>query len=31
RGTCCSSGCRHCPYGFKISEKLDELPKKGRK
>jgi hypothetical protein len=18
RGTCCKSGCRHCPYGFKI-------------
>ena len=17
RGTCCKSGCRHCPYGFK--------------
>jgi hypothetical protein len=17
RGTCCRSGCRHCPYGFK--------------
>ncbi|HEY8936621.1 MAG TPA: DUF5522 domain-containing protein [Cyclobacteriaceae bacterium] len=17
RGTCCGSGCRHCPYGFK--------------
>ena len=20
RGTCCRSGCRHCPYGFKRSE-----------
>jgi hypothetical protein len=19
RGSCCKSGCRHCPYGFKIS------------
>jgi hypothetical protein len=18
RGSCCKSGCRHCPYGFKI-------------
>jgi hypothetical protein len=21
RGSCCQSGCRHCPYGFK--DKLD--------
>jgi hypothetical protein len=21
RGYCCESGCRHCPYGFKRSEK----------
>ncbi len=20
RGTCCQSGCRHCPYGFKKAE-----------
>ncbi|HUP64690.1 MAG TPA: DUF5522 domain-containing protein [Thermoanaerobaculia bacterium] len=20
RGTCCESGCRHCPYGFKRDE-----------
>jgi hypothetical protein len=20
RGTCCQSGCRHCPYGYKRSE-----------
>ena len=18
RGTCCESGCRHCPYGFRV-------------
>ncbi|MBK5279669.1 MAG: hypothetical protein JJE09_12485 [Bacteroidia bacterium] len=21
RGTCCESGCRHCPYGFKKERK----------
>lgn len=21
RGTCCKSGCRHCPYGFKGPKK----------
>jgi len=25
RGTCCESGCRHCPYGFKKSVNSDEL------
>ena len=20
RGTCCRSGCRHCPYGFTLSK-----------
>jgi hypothetical protein len=20
RGTCCKSGCRHCPYGFRANE-----------
>ena len=20
RGYCCQSGCRHCPYGFKVGE-----------
>ena len=20
RGYCCESGCRHCPYGFKLSD-----------
>ena len=20
RGTCCRSGCRHCPYGFTLSQ-----------
>jgi hypothetical protein len=31
RGTCCQSGCRHCPYGFgaeglkrKLAEKQSE-------
>ncbi|MBC7530324.1 MAG: hypothetical protein H7318_02035 [Oligoflexus sp.] len=24
RGSCCESGCRHCPYGYK---KKDEEPK----
>jgi hypothetical protein len=26
RGTCCRSGCRHCPYGF---ERLDVAQAKG--
>lgn len=20
RGYCCKSGCRHCPYGYKVTE-----------
>jgi len=20
RGTCCGSGCRHCPYGHEVTE-----------
>lgn len=20
RGSCCNSGCRHCPYGFTLKE-----------
>lgn len=20
RGYCCKSGCRHCPYGFKVKD-----------
>jgi len=20
RGSCCKSGCRHCPYGFKLEK-----------
>lgn len=27
RGTCCESGCRHCPYGFK----KPKIPPKGSK
>ena len=23
RGTCCQSGCRHCPYGF-VREPIDQ-------
>ena len=26
RGSCCESGCRHCPYGFD-KKKKDEDPK----
>ncbi len=27
RGTCCKSGCRHCPYGFRQEEtKPDSSP-----
>jgi hypothetical protein len=22
RGSCCQSGCRHCPYGFTSPEKI---------
>ncbi len=25
RGSCCQSGCRHCPYGFSFSEKTPAL------
>ena len=25
RGYCCTSGCRHCPYGF-VQEDSDEIP-----
>ena len=25
RGYCCTSGCRHCPYGF-VCENSGELP-----
>jgi hypothetical protein len=24
RGSCCESGCRHCPYGFKKEAREDE-------
>ncbi len=24
RGSCCESGCRHCPYGFKREEQEPE-------
>ena len=27
RGYCCKSGCRHCPYGYKISYKINKKPK----
>lgn len=27
RGSCCESGCRHCPYGF--TEERLEVGKKG--
>jgi hypothetical protein len=26
RGTCCKSGCRHCPYGFKEIESSTNEP-----
>ena len=28
RGTCCKSGCRHCPYGFR-REKEEGSPTDG--
>ena len=24
RGTCCRSGCRHCPYGFRKEQELED-------
>jgi hypothetical protein len=24
RGTCCRSGCRHCPYGFRHEDKKEK-------
>jgi hypothetical protein len=33
RGSCCGSGCRHCPYGFAVEGALpepgDEAPAAG--
>ncbi|MEK6375364.1 MAG: DUF5522 domain-containing protein [Acidobacteriota bacterium] len=26
RGTCCESGCRHCPYGFRKPSQPAEDP-----
>jgi hypothetical protein len=26
RGTCCQSGCRHCPYGFNESSLDPDIP-----
>ena len=23
RGSCCESGCRHCPYGFRSDRRVD--------
>ena len=23
RGYCCESGCRHCPYGFRLDRRSD--------
>jgi hypothetical protein len=27
RGSCCGSGCRHCPYGNALSKQSGEQPK----
>lgn len=31
RGTCCSTGCRHCPYGFRLIEQPAVVQKKDKK
>ena len=23
RGYCCESGCRHCPYGYRVKQRSD--------
>ena len=28
RGTCCKSGCRHCPYGFVKNKKSNKEDKR---
>jgi hypothetical protein len=25
RGSCCRSGCRHCPFGFKAEERKEPM------
>ncbi len=30
RGYCCESGCRHCPWGFKVNRQMQPIAEPGK-